>query len=519
MNADIHKYSSHLNAAYFLVDENALRHKNRPAIICGESQILYGELQKLVNKFGNGLKRLGIRPGERVLCRFPNVPEAAIAFLAAMKMGAIPVVSFPFLKESETQKMVNGSDSVAVITMAEGIKEVEAIKPGCPQLQHIITVGQSFGSISFDELLQEGSEYLEPVDTLKEDVAFLCYTSGSTSDPKGLPHTHGNILVDAYSYVSYCLEAGPGDVFYSPLPIAFAFGLAALLFYPLRPGAAVVYMPKRVGPEEDLEILERHQVTHLHCTAQRLQAILSVKDAEKRFNLSRLRVVATGSSVVSVELFEEWRKRFGTTIQPYYGLSEIIGPALGFRYGEGRGGTIGRLLPGWEAKVVDDKGCEVADGQSGALLIRGPNLIGYYWKDQVSTAKFLKDGWLDTRDLVTRDESGFFYYQGRADDQIKSAGWTISPWEIEEVMQRHPAVAEAVVVSMPDKVKWAVPVAFVVASREYHPSLELEEKLKRFIRGELAGYKCPREIRFLPRLPKSATGKVLRRELQKMTAG
>lgn len=519
MDVGSHWYPCHLNAACFLVDENAVRRSACPAIICGENQISYGELQKLVNKFGNGLKKLGVHPGDRVLCWLPNLPETAIAFLATMKMGAVPVAGFPFLKQSETQKIINGSDSVAVIALAEGIEKIEAIKSGCPQLRHIITVGQSAGNVGFDELLQEGQEYLEPADTLKEDVAFLCYTSGSTSDPKGLPHTHSNILVDADNYLVHCLQAGPGDIFYSPLPIAFAFGMAALLFYPLRAGAGVVYVSRRVGPEEDLEILERHQVTHLHCTAQRLQAMLSVKDAEKRFNLSRLRVIATGSSVVSVELFEEWRKRLGTTIQPYYGLSEIIGPALGFLCGEGKGGTIGRVLPWWEARVVDDKGCEVPDGQAGTLLIRGPNMIGNYWKDQESTAKFLKDGWLDTRDLVTRDESGFFYYQGRADDQIKSAGWTISPLEIEEVIRGHPAVTEVAVVSMPDKVKWEVPVAFVVAGPEHQASSELEEELKRFVRLELAGYKCPREIRFLPGLPKSATGKVLRRELKKITAG
>lgn len=515
MNRNEFKYPKYLNAAYYLVDENANKWGDRVAIYYDRSVITYSKLEELVNRLGNGLRSLGISPGDRYLCRFPNVPEAAISFLAGMKIGAIPIPSFPYLKEKEVEYILKNSEAKVIITTADAVNEIEGIKNKCATLEQIVTAGDTGGKyLSFEGLLEAGSPDLEAAETTRDDLAFLCYTSGTTGTPKGLPHRHESVLFQTDTVVNFTLKLTTHDVVYNPAPFGFSFGLTSLILMPFRYGSASVFVPDRLEGEEVLELVERYGITVLKLNATQAAKLLDIKNPRERFHLKSLRVVTCGASSTSNHIFREFEKTFGMRLQLGYGLQEIIGSSHGCPLGDGRPDTIGKTMDGWTAKVIGQDGKEVARGNPGTLFIKGNSIIPYYWKDPDRTKEYLREGWLKTDDIVYEDSEGFFHFVARSDDMIISSGWSISPREIEEAMLEHPAVAEVAVFGIEDSIKSNIPVAIVTPKANYKPSDELEEEIKKFVKMKLAPFKYPRKIKFSEAIPKTPTGKIVRNVLK-----
>lgn len=519
MDDHLYNYPNRMNAVYFLVDDNANKQGDRAAIHYGESRITYSKLLEKVNRMGNGLKAIGISKGDRFICRLPNIPEAAISFLAGMKIGAIPIPSFHHLKEKELEYIVNSSDAKVIITIAEALKEVTNIKKRCKTLESIIVSGQAETDyVSFENLLKEGSLYLEPADTTKDDLAFLCYTSGTTGTPKALPHKHENILFQTDTIVNFTLKLTDRDVLYTPAPFGFSFGLLSLIFIPFRFGCSSVFVRERLEPEKVFQLIEKHGVTVIKTNASHIARLLEVKNAEKKYNLSTLRAVTCGTSATPNYLFEEFERRFGIRLQLGYGMQEIIGGSHACPLGQGRPNTMGKTMEGWEAKIIDKGGKEVPIGEPGTLFLKGRSIIPYYWKDPERTRGYLVNGWLKTDDIVYQDSEGYFHFVSRSDDLIISSGWTIAPREIEEVMLEHPAVSEVVVIGIPDKVKGNIPVGTVVLNSGYEPGGKLEEEIRSFVKGRLAPFKYPRRIKFVQAIPKTVTGKGDRNKIKEIWA-
>ncbi|MDP2728750.1 MAG: class I adenylate-forming enzyme family protein, partial [Dehalococcoidia bacterium] len=477
-------YPPRMNAAYFLVDDNANRKGNDIAIYCGREAITYGQLRELVNRLGNGLKELGVVPGDRVLCRFPNQPEGFISVLGAMKAGAIPVPILPFLREREVQYIINHTEAVAALTASQAVAEIHGVRQECPTLRHVVVAGAEInGCIQWQDLLAGSSPDLEAADTGREDTAYLVYTSGTTGLPKGIAHRHDSILLNSDSFFPFVFgERRPDDVLFSPAPMGLAFGLASSCFLPLRFGVPVVLVPERLSPEDVFDILEKHRVTLLLTAAPILEAMLDVPEAEKQHDLRALRCVATGASLATVPLCRGWQERFGIGILPAYGLSETVGAALASPQGQGKPATLGKGIPGWEYRVANEDFQEVPQGEMGVLLVRG-SVVSHYWRAPELSESSFHEGWFITGDVVSQDSEGYFHLAGRIDEIIKSSGWTISPVEVEEAIATHPSVLEAAVVGLPHPVKGQEVAAAVVLKPVYTPSGKLEEEIAAHVAG------------------------------------
>jgi len=506
-----------MNAAYFLVDKNAIERPNNVAIYYKDKKLTYAELHANVNRFGNALKNLGVKKGERFVCRMPNRPEAAIIFIAGVKIGAIPIPSFPLLKENELEYIVNITDSVGIVSNSESLDEIKDIWNKCKTLRFIISVGENkLANYTYENLVESSPSVLEPEKTDKDDIALICFTSGTTGKPKGLPHKHKSILAQADIYVPFGLEGlKEGDVIFTTSPFGFVFGLVALVIYPFRFGVSTVYSEKRMEPEDVSEILDRFHVTHFLTIPTLCQKMLKESNARAKYTFPCLRVAKATGMEVPEELQKRWKKAFKVDLLPGFGMQELLGAAISCTSEKFKYGSIGLGVPGMEACVLDKDNQIIATGKQGRLAVKSPSVIPYYWRDPEKTKQYLtEDGWLYTDDIVYQDDEGFFYYVGRSDDVIKSSGWTISPVEIENVLNLHPAVSEAGVFGISDPEKGNIPVAAIVLKKGMASSEGLTLELQGFVKTRLAPYKYPRKIYYVASLPRTVTGKLLRYQLR-----
>lgn len=495
------RYPERMNAAAVLVDEAARRYASECAILFGDRRITYQELRSRVDRFAQALLAAGLCAGERFVCCLRNTPETAVALLAGIKIGAVPVPTFHSVTDEELARVIDVSGAVALVD-----HERSAARPA-PALRFTVRITED-GVVDddFARLLAQAAPSLEPAPTRRDTIAMLCFSSGTTGLPKGLPHTHQNIIAVADSAVPVGLGGlGPGDVTLSTSPFGFAYGLAAMVFYPLRYGATVVYSARRMDAALACELIQRHSVTHFLTVPTLCAQVLQGCDPSVR--LPSLRVVKVGGMAASEDLQRQWWERFGIEMLPAFGMQELIGSAISCSPSHFERGTLGLPQPGCEARVLREDGSESPDGEPGRLCLKTPFTIPHYWRDERHSAEVLgPDGWLLTDDFVTRAANGFFRYVGRADRTIISAGWSISPAEVEAVLAEHPFVREAVVVGVEDPDRGAIPVAAVVL-RSAGTTLA-GQALAEHLRSRLAAYKCPREVRFFEALPRTHSGKV-----------
>ncbi|MDP2643806.1 MAG: class I adenylate-forming enzyme family protein [Desulfobacterales bacterium] len=512
-------YPDQMNAAFYLVDENARLRPDRVAIYYNDIKITYGDLADKVNRFGNALKGLGVGKGDRFVCRMPNRPEAAVVFLAGLKIGAVPIPSFPFLREPELEHVINFSDAVGLVSCAPSLDAVKDIRRKAGTLGFIISVGDhESADATYDALVDSASCLLEAAPTRKDDLAFLCFSSGTTGRPKGLPHKHESCLITADITIPHGLGGlKKGDVLFTTSPFGFSFGLCTLIFYPFRFGSSVVYADAKLEAEHVFQVIEKYRVTHLSTVGTMYQKMLEVPGAGEKYDLRDLRILKGGAMEIPVQLQKRWKSKFGHDILPGFGMQEIIGSVISCTSTKLRYGSIGETQPGCQARVLDDNDRPLPAGQKGRLSIKVPCVIPYYWKDAQLTGEYLsEDGWFKTDDIVYRDPDGFFYYVGRSDNVIVSAGWTIAPAEIENILTTHPVISEAAVVSVSDAGKGKIPVAAVVLKKGVKAAESLTAEIQKFVRERLVSYKCPREIYYVESLPKTPTGKVKIKEVQQV---
>ncbi len=501
------------NAATTFVDENVSRGRGkRTAIYYQDQRLTYQELFERVNQTGNALKDLGLEIEQRVVLVLPDSPEFAFSFFGAIKIGAVPIPTNPWMKAQDYEYLLQDSRARILMIHESVLPEIEKIWDRSRFLKNVIVVGKSRGrAFSYESLLAKASTKLEAEPTCKDDVAMWLYTSGSTGSPKGAVHLHHDMITITDLFVKPVLDLRENDICFSASKLFFAYGLGNSLYFPFRFGASTVLWPERPDPEKILQVIERYRPTFFFSVPTLYARLLRV---EKRYDLSSLRICLSSGEPLPPALFHQWKEKFGLELLDVVGSTEATHDFLANRPGRVEPGSSGEVTPAFEAKIVDEEGREVPVGQVGNLLVKGDANSPYYWNKHEQTKKTMLGEWLKTGDTYYKDQEGYYWYCGRSDDMLKVGGMWVSPIEIENTLLEHAAVLEAAVTGKADQDGLIKPKADVVLKGEYQPTEELKEGLQLLVKQRLAPYKYPRWIEFVADLPKTVTGKIQRFKLR-----
>jgi 2-aminobenzoate-CoA ligase len=509
------QYGDTLNVATELLDRHVAEGRGgRAAFRFDGRTITYAALQQSVNRIGNGLRAIGVQPGDRVLLRIPNRPEFAACWLAIQKIGAVGVATMPMLRDRELAYMLDDAGAKVAIVAADLRPELDA---AIAQLNRDIPVVEAKrGAVEPAALVAHGDPELEAYPTPRDALSMIAYTSGSTGPPKGACHTPADIVVSGDTYGRYILEPTPEDVFGGHPTMAFTFGLGGLLVFPMRFGSATVLLDQ-FTPERMLQTVSSERITVLFCAATTYRLLLQVPGLAQRFDLSSLRLCISAGEPLPLPVYEEWVDRTGIELLDCLGSTEMFHVFVCQRAGAVKPGATGLPVPGYEIRVVDERMNDVPAGTPGLLAVRGPTGCKYWGKED-RQREYVRAGWNVPNDIVVQDAEGYFWYQCRNDDLIICAGNNVSPPDVEAVLLEHPAVLEAAVVASPDPVKGFVPAAYVVLKPEQMGSEMLTVELQEHVKRHLAPYKYPRRVVFVDALPKTETGKIKRVELRNREA-
>jgi benzoate-CoA ligase family protein len=504
------------NVATWFVDRNVAEGRGGKTAFRYEDRVLtYADVLELTNRTGNALRDLGVGMEDRVLLLCLDAPEFLGAFWGAIKIGAVPIPVNTLMRGADYLYFLQDSRAKVAVISAPLLAEAGPVLAEAPHLRHVLIAGGKPGPhLSYEACLESASPGLEAALTSRDDAAFWLYSSGSTGRPKGAVHLHHDMVVCYETYARQVLALRPTDRVFSAAKLFFAYGLGNAGYFPMGAGAESVLYPHRPTPEAVFEILGRHRPTIFFGVPTLYAAMLAVKDAHTRWNLSSLRLCVSAGEALPDEIYARWKERFGVEIIDGIGTTEILHIFLSNRPGAARPGSTGLAVPGYEAVIVDDVGLPVKQGEIGNLRVKGDSIMAYYWNKHEKTKDTLYGHWIQTGDKYYQDADGYFWYAGRADDMLKVGGIWVSPVEVENTLIRHPAVLEAAVVGHEDTDRLVKPKAFVVLKEPAGAAGGLAEELKGFVKDKIAPYKYPRWIEFVPELPKTATGKIQRFKLR-----
>ena len=479
-------------------------------------EVTFGELQELSNRFAGALEAQGIARGDRVATLLPSLPETAAVFLGTYKCGAILLSMSVLYGDEGIQHRLRDSEAKALVTdtanrhrIPDGMVETVFVLDGEDGERRK-------GDVDLLTAMDEASDSYDVADTAADDPAQLYYSSGTTGLAKGILHAHRYLL--AHEEFEFCHDVQDGELFHGMGEWAWAAGIAPLLG-PWRYGATALVYAREGGfdPEKQLEFLSRRGVQGLFTTPTALRAMTAIKDAAERFPLPQLRNPCSAGEPLNPEVIRWFRDQYGHTVLDYYGLTESYPLCGNFPGVEVREGSMGRPVPGWEVAILDEDEHPLPPRERGEICLRARSNPHYpigYWNRPEETEEVFGGDWFHTKDAAEVDEDGYFWYAGRADDVIISAGYRIGPFEVESACVEHAAVQEAAAVASPDPMRGAIVKAFVVLSDGHEPNEETASDIKSFVRGHLSAYAYPREIEFVDDLPKTLTGKIRRIELR-----
>lgn len=503
-------------AAYFIDRHMSDGRAGKTAIECGDIRVTYGDLYARVNQFGNGLKSLGVRIEERVLLLLLDTAEFAACFFGAIKIGAVPVPVNTLLKTADYKFLLNNSRARVAVVSLTLLPLVESIpRDELRYLEEIVVVGgtAAAGRVSFDDLIGNSSSALDPAATHKDDPAFWLYSSGSTGQPKACVHLQHDMVVSTERYAKAILKISESDRVFSVAKLFFAYGLGNGLYFPLAVGATSILLPGPPRPQAVFEVIEKHRPTLFFSVPSNFVKLLA-HTAEREFDLGSIRHAVSAGEALPAAVFHRFKERFGVEILDAIGSTEALHMMISNAPGEARPGSSGKILPGFEARIVDDNDQPVARGEIGNLLVSADSTCAFYWSQHEKTKNTIAGPWLRTGDKYYQDEDGYFWYAGRSDDMVKVSGVWVSPIEIEHVLAEHSAVQEVAVVFRQDADELSKPMACVVLRDGANGGQQLVRELQEFVMERLPIYKRPHWVEFLPELPKTATGKVQRFKLR-----
>jgi benzoate-CoA ligase len=508
------------NAASHFVDRHVGDGRgDATAIVCGEDAITYAEVLDRVDRVGLALRdELGVRPEERVLLLMLDGPDMVYAFFGAIKIGAVPVPVNTLWTPSDYRYVLDDSRASAVIVSDALFPKVrEILTQKRRWLRGVLVAGTHeapAGARSLPELMTRRAPPLDAEPTSKDAPAFWLYSSGSTGPPKGCVHLQHDMVVCAELYARGILGITPADRCFSVAKLFFAYGLGNGLYFPFSVGAATILLPGPGTAASVYALIEKHRPTLFFSVPTNYGMLLAHQREGAEFDLSSIRHAVSAGEALPATLFERFRDRFGIEILDGIGSTEVLHIFISNRPGAVRPGSSGLLVPGYEARIVDDERRDVACGEIGNLIVSGDSTCAFYWNRHEKTAETIEGRWIKTGDKYRQDADGYFWYAGRSDDMLKVGGIWVSPVEVENVLIAHSSVLECGVVGRKDDDGLVKPAAYVVVRPGVDGSAELADDLQKFVRAHLAQYKRPRWIEFLPELPKTATGKIQRYQLR-----
>ena len=506
------------NAAAHFVDRNVDEGRGDCiAIECGDERVSYRQLLERVNRIGSALRdRLQLQPEQRVALILQDTPAFAYCFFGAIKTGLVPVPLNTLWRAKDYTHALNDSGARVLVISEALLKEFLAIdRRAIPRLEHVIVVGQPpDGCVAFDRLLADGSPAFEAEATHKDAMAFWLYSSGSTGGPKGCVHLQHDMYVCAESYAKGVLGMRAEDRCFSAAKLFFAYGLGNALYMPFAVGATAILLPDAPAAPRVFEIIERHKPTLFFSVPTNFGMLLAYQREGRDFDLSSVRYAISAGEALPEPIFRRFKERFGVEILDAIGSTECLHMFIANRPGAVRPGSSGQVVPGYQARIVDDEGMALGPGEMGNLLIKGDSTCAYYWNQHEKTKQTIQGEWIRTGDKYVCDTDGYYWYAGRTDDMLKAGGIWVSPIEIENVLIDHEAVQECAVVGRDDGDGLSKPFAYVVLRSNAAGSPELAAALQQFVRERLADYKRPRGVEFVSELPKTATGKLQRFKLR-----
>ena len=473
----------------------------------------FWDMQQRSNRFANALAGLGVRRGDPVLIMLPRVPEWQVAFVACLKLGALAIPCTASLRASDVRYRATHSGARGIVTTRAGADEVESVAAECPDLAIRVAVDAPAGWVDFHAAERRASRHLARVVTGSREPAICFYTSGTTKEPKAVLHAHAYTFAHRYTG-RFWLDLRRTDLHWTTSDTGWAKAAWGVLFGPWSEGVAVLMYGGRFDPERELSILAEHEVS-VFCAPPTEYRML-VKQELARWKLPRLRHCVGAGEPLNPEVITAWKDAYNLLIHDGYGQTETIPLVANLPGMPVRPGSMGRAFPGHEIGIIDEEARSLPPGDIGDLAVRGhpPSLFLEYWKSPEESSACRRGDWYVTGDRAYADADGYFWFVGRADDVIISAGYRIGPFEVESALLTHPAVLESAVVAAPDAVRGSIVKAFVVLRPGVEPSASLARELQDHVKRVTAPYKYPREVEFLEALPKTVSGKIRRVELR-----
>ena len=503
------------NAAHDLVERNLVAGRGgKTAYVDDQGRYSYAELAERVNRAANALTGLGLEMESRVMLAHLDTIDFPSVFLGAVKAGIVPVAANTLLTTADYKFMLEDSRVRALIVSEALLPAFQPLLTNLPFLKHVIVSGKdAHGYLHLQQLMARAATAFAPAPTSADDTCFWLYTSGSTGTPKGAVHIHSSLIQTAELYAKPILGIRESDIVFSAAKLFFAYGLGNALTFPLAVGATAILMAERPTPAAVFKRLREHRPTIFYGVPTLFGALLASPELPRKEELA-LRVCTSAGEALPADLGRRWTEHFGVEILDGIGSTEMLHIFLSNRPGEVRYGTTGKPVPGYQIRLADEQGKDVATGEIGELQINGPTSAIQYWNSRARTLATFVGPWTRAGDKYTRDADGYYTYGGRSDDMLKVSGMFVSPFEVEAALMTHPDVLEAAVIGVADDQNLIKPKAFVVVKPGVSAAPALADALKAHVKDRLAPYKYPRWVEFLPELPKTATGKIQRFKLR-----
>src|ERR1051325_11318736 len=503
---------------YFLYHNLEEGRENKVCLYYGDEEYTYADAARMSNRAGRALRESGVRVEDRVLIALPDCPEFVWTWFGANRVDGVITMVNPLLPADDYVYYLEYTRARVAVIHESLLENFTRAARGSKHLTGVLVVGEERGEFhSFEQAVNAQADELTPEDTHRDDVAIWLFTSGSTGHPKGAVHLQHDLPYNTERYAKGVLGVNENDLTVSVPKLFFGYATGTNLLFPFAAGGATALFSERSTPEKMFEVIERYRPTILTSVPTMINGMLSVSGAARK-DLSSLRFCLSAGEALPVELYERWLKTFGVEILDGIGSPPRFLPYINNRVGDVVPGSLGRIVEGYEARVVDAEGREVATGEMGTLRIGGDSAALCYWQAHEKSKETFAGDWCTTGDQFHVDADGYYWYHGRTDDMLKVSGVYVAPAEIENCLLQHAGVLECAVVGHDAGDHLVKPKAFIVPRPPAEASPELAQEIKDFVKSKLALYKYPRWIEFVSSLPKNDRGKIDRKQLKTVTS-
>jgi benzoate-CoA ligase len=509
------EFPEHFNMSdYFLYHNLEEGRENRTCLYYRDETHTFGEVARMSNATGHALREFGAQMEDRVLIVLPDCPEFVWTWFGTNRIGAVITMVNPLLPAEDYKYYLDYTRACVAVIHESLLETFAEASRASKYLRNVLVVGDEYGPfVPFKQAVLAQPDELRPADTHRDDIAIWLFTSGSTGHPKGAVHLQHDLPFNTEVFAKRTIGVNESDITVSVPKLFFGYATGTNLLFPFAVGGATALFAERSTPEKMFEVIERYRPTVLTTVPTMINAMLNA-DESVRKDVSSLRLCYSAGEALPMELYNRWMENFGVEIYDGIGSAEMFHIYITNRPGDVKPGSLGRVVEGYEARIVDAEGAEVATGEMGTLRIKGDSAALCYWNAHEKSKETFSGDWCTTGDQFHTDEEGYYWYHGRTDDMLKVSGVFVAPAEIENCLLQHEAVEECAVVGHDAGDRLIKPKAFVVLRAGFKADEETAESIKEFAKTRMALYKYPRWVEFAPSLPKNDRGKIDRKKLK-----